>query len=139
MDEIEARVWQRVSRQTQAADLPTLVHRSREAAACLRQLAGMCGPETRRKMQQLYKTAAASANAMAGIAHMQGCTEQITASAWPESGFRRALAQAYRRSSRLWQDYTAQSHSGEYAQVYSTLSAREAQISTELLELLGMR
>lgn len=137
MDEIEARVWQRVSGQTQALELPTLVHRSREAAACLRQLIGMCGPDARRKMQQLYQIAAASAAAVAGIAHMQGCANLPPASAWPQPSLRRALAEAFRRSSSLWEVYAAQSHTGEYAPIFSTLSAREAQISTELLELLG--
>ena len=137
MDELGAQVWQRVHGQMPSPELPTLVHRSREAAVCLRQLIPMCGPDARRKMQQLYKTAAASANALAGIAHMQGCTNPAPASAWPQPSLRRALAEAYRRSRRLWEAYAAQSGTGEYAPIFSVLSAREAQIGTELLELLG--
>ena len=68
MDDMETRVWQRVSGKT-GVTLPDLLRMSREAAACLRQLPG---GKLQCRLMGLAQQEEAVSRALAGIAHSAG-------------------------------------------------------------------
>lgn len=135
MDDMEMRVWQRVSGKA-GITLPDLLRMSREAAVCLRQLAG--GKQQSRLMGLAQREESVS-RVLAGIAHLQGESSQPSPTGWKEENPKRGLALSYRRSRRIWEGLRSRAGDGEFGQVFSQLMMQEQQIGTELLELLGMQ
>lgn len=133
MDDMETRVWQRVSGKT-GMTLPDLLRMSREAAVCLRQLAG-----GKSRLAGLAQREEAISRVLAGIAHLQGEPPQPSPTGWKEESLKRGLALRYRRSRRIWEGLRSRAGDGEFGQVFSQLMVQEQQIGTELLELLGMQ
>ena len=125
MDDMETRVWQRVSGKT-GVTLPDLLRMSREAAACLRQLPG---GKLQCRLMGLAQQEEAISRALAGIAHLQGEQPRPSPVGWKEEKLQRGLALGYRRS---------RAGDGEFGQIFSQLMVQEQQIGTTLLELVGL-
>ena len=103
MDDMETRVWQRVSGKT-GVTLPDLLRMSREAAACLRQLPG---GKLQCRLMGLAQQEEAVSRALAGIAHLQGEQPRPSPVGWKEENLRRGLALCYRRSRKIWRGCAA--------------------------------
>lgn len=134
MDDMETRVWQRVSGKT-GATLPDLLRMSREAAACLRQLPG---GKLQCRLMGLAQQEEAVSRALAGIAHLQGEQPRPSPVGWKEENFQRGLALCYRRSRKIWEGLRSRAGDGEFGQIFSQLMVQEQQIGTTLLELVGL-
>lgn len=134
MDDMETRVWQRVSGKT-GVTLPDLLRMSREAAACLRQLPG---GKLQCRLMGLAQQEEAVSRALAGIAHLQGEQPRPSPAGWKEENFQRGLALCYRRSRKIWEGLRSRAGDGEFGQIFSQLMVQEQQIGTTLLELLGL-
>lgn len=135
MDEMEARVWQRVSGRA-GTERPDLLRLSREAAACLRLLSGAAGMNQGR-VAALFRREEAISRTLCGMAHLRGEGQQNLPSGWREENCKRGLSLAYRRSRKLWEGLSACTGDGEFGQVYAWLTAQEQQIGAEILEILG--
>lgn len=134
MDDMETRVWQRVSGKT-GVTLPDLLRMSREAAACLRQLPG---GKLQCRLMGLAQQEEAVSRALAGIAHLQGEQSRPSPVGWKEENFQRGLALCYRRSRKIWERLRSRAGDGEFGQIFSQLMVQEQQIGTTLLELVGL-
>ena len=134
MDDMETRVWQRVSGKT-GVTLPDLLRMSREAAACLRQLPG---GKLQCRLMGLAQQEEAVSRALAGIAHLQGEQSRPSPVGWKEEKLQRGLALCYRRSRKIWEGLRSRAGDGEFGQIFSQLMVQEQQIGTTLLELVGM-
>ena len=134
MDDMETRVWQRVSGKT-GVTLPDLLRMSREAAACLRQLPG---GKLQCRLMGLAQQEEAVSRALAGIAHLQGEQPQPGPVGWKEEHLQRGLALCYRRSRKIWEGLRSRAGDGEFGQIFSQLMVQEQQIGTTLLELVGL-
>lgn len=134
MDDMETRVWQRVSGKT-GVTLPDLLRMSREAAACLRQLPG---GKLQCRLMGLAQQEEAVSRALAGIAHLQGEQPRPSPVGWKEENFQRGLALCYRRSRKIWEGLRSRAGDGEFGQIFSQLMVQEQQIGTTLLELVGL-
>lgn len=134
MDDMETRVWQRVSGKT-GVTLPDLLRMSREAAACLRQLPG---GKLQCRLMGLAQQEEAVSRALAGIAHLQGEQPRPSPVGWKEENFQRGLALGYRRSRKIWEGLRSRAGDGEFGQIFSQLMVQEQQIGTTLLELVGL-
>ena len=134
MDDMETRVWQRVSGKT-GVTLPDLLRMSREAAACLRQLPG---GKLQCRLMGLAQQEEAVSRALAGIAHLQGEQSRPSPVGWKEENFQRGLALCYRRSRKIWEGLRSRAGDGEFGQIFSQLMVQEQQIGTTLLELVGL-
>ncbi len=134
MDDMETRVWQRVSGKT-GVTLPDLLRMSREAAACLRQLPG---GKLQCRLMGLAQQEEAVSRALAGIAHLQGEQPQPRPVGWKEEHLQRGLALCYRRSRKIWEGLRSRAGDGEFGQIFSQLMVQEQQIGTTLLELVGL-
>lgn len=134
MDDMETRVWQRVSGKT-GVTLPDLLRMSREAAACLRQLPG---GKLQCRLIGLAQQEEAVSRALAGIAHLQGEQSRPSPVGWKEENFQRGLALCYRRSRKIWEGLRSRAGDGEFGQIFSQLMVQEQQIGTTLLELVGL-
>ena len=134
MDDMETRVWQRVSGKT-GVTLPDLLRMSREAAACLRQLPG---GKLQCRLMGLAQQEEAVSRALAGIAHLQGEQSRPSPFGWKEENFQRGLALCYRRSRKIWEGLRSRAGDGEFGQIFSQLMVQEQQIGTTLLELVGL-
>lgn len=132
MDDMETRVWQRVSGKT-GVTLPDLLRMSREAAACLRQLPG---GKLQCRLMGLAQQEEAVSRALGGIAHLQGEQSRPSPVGWKEENFQRGLALCYRRSRKIWEGLRSRAGDGEFGQIFSQLMVQEQQIGTTLLELL---
>ncbi len=134
MDDMETRVWQRVSGKT-GVTLPDLLRMSREAAACLRQLPG---GKLQCRLMGLAQQEEAVSRVLAGIAHLQGEQPQPSPVGWKEEHLLRGLALGYRRSRKIWEGLRSRAGDGEFGQIFSQLMVQEQQIGTTLLELVGL-
>ena len=134
MDDMETRVWQRVSGKT-GVTLPDLLRMSREATACLRQLPG---GKLQCRLMGLAQQEEAVSRALAGIAHLQGEQSRPSPVGWTEENFQRGLALCYRRSRKIWEGLRSRAGDGEFGQIFSQLMVQEQQIGTTLLELVGL-
>lgn len=134
MDDMETRVWQRVSGKT-GVTLPDLLRMSREAAACLRQLPG---GKLQCRLMGLAQQEEAVSRALAGIAHLQGEQSRPSPVGWKEENFQRGLALCYHRSRKIWEGLRSRAGDGEFGQIFSQLMVQEQQIGTTLLELVGL-
>lgn len=134
MDDMETRVWQRVSGKT-GVTLPDLLRMSREAAACLRQLPG---GKLQCRLMGLSQQEEAVSRALAGIAYLQGEQPQPRPVGWKEENLQRGLALSYRRSRKIWEGLRSRAGDGEFGQIFSQLMVQEQQIGTTLLELVGL-
>lgn len=134
MDDMETRVWQRVSGKT-GVTLPDLLRMSREAAACLRQLPG---GKLQCRLTGLAQQEEAVSRALAGIAHLQGEQPRPSPVGWKEEHLQRGLALCYRRSRKIWEGLRSRAGDGEFGQIFSQLMVQEQQIGTTLLELAGL-
>lgn len=134
MDDMETRVWQRVSGKT-GVTLPDLLRMSREATACLRQLPG---GKLQCRLMGLAQQEEAVSRALAGIAHLQGEQSRPSPVGWKEENFQRGLALCYRRSRKIWEGLRSRAGDGEFGQIFSQLMVQEQQIGTTLLELVGL-
>lgn len=134
MDDMETRVWQRVSGKT-GVTLPDLLRMSREAAACLRQLPG---GKLQCRLMGLAQQEEAVSRALAGIAHLQGEQSRPGPVGWKEENLQRGLALCYRRSRKIWEGLRSRAGDGEFGQIFSQLMVQEQQIGTTLLELVGL-
>lgn len=134
MDDMETRVWQRVSGKT-GVTLPDLLRMSREAATCLRQLPG---GKLQCRLMGLAQQEEAVSRALAGIAHLQGEQPRPSPVGWKEENFQRGLALCYRRSRKIWEGLRSRAGDGEFGQIFSQLMVQEQQIGTTLLELVGL-
>lgn len=134
MDDMETRVWQRVSGKT-GVILPDLLRMSREAAACLRQLPG---GKLQCRLVGLAQQEEAVSRALAGISHLQGEQPQPRPVGWKEENLQRGLALCYRRSRKIWEGLRSRAGDGEFGQIFSQLMVQEQQIGTTLLELAGL-
>lgn len=134
MDDMETRVWQRVSGKT-GVTLADLLRMSREAAACLRQLPG---GKLQCRLMGLAQQEEAVSRALAGIAHLQGEQPRPSPVGWKEEHLQRGLALCYRRSRKIWEGLRSRAGDGEFGQIFSQLMVQEQQIGTTLLELVGL-
>ena len=134
MDDMETRVWQRVSGKT-GVTLPDLLRMSREAAACLRQLPG---GKLQCRLMGLAQQEEAISRVLAGIAHLQGEQPRPSPVGWKEEKLQRGLALGYRRSRKIWEGLRSRAGDGEFGQIFSQLMVQEQQIGTTLLELVGL-
>ena len=134
MDDMETRVWQRVSGKT-GVTLPDLLRMSQEAAACLRQLPG---GKLQCRLMGLAQQEEAVSRALAGIAHLQGEQPRPSPVGWKEEHLQRGLALSYRRSRKIWEGLRSRAGDGEFGQIFSQLMVQEQQIGTTLLELVGL-
>ncbi len=134
MDDMETRVWQRVSGKT-GVTLPDLLRMSREAAACLRQLPG---GKLQCRLMGLAQQEEAVSRVLAGIAHLQGEQSRPSPVGWKEENLQRGLALCYRRSRKIWEGLRSRAGDGEFGQIFSQLMVQEQQIGTTLLELVGL-
>lgn len=134
MDDMETRVWQRVSGKT-GVTLPDLLRMSREAAACLRQLPG---GKLQCRLMGLAQQEEAVSRALAGIAHLQGEQSRPSPVGWKEENLQRGLVLCYRRSRKIWEGLRSRAGDGEFGQIFSQLMVQEQQIGTTLLELVGL-
>lgn len=134
MDDMETRVWQRVSGKT-GVTLADLLRMSREAAACLRQLPG---GKLQCRLMGLAQQEEAVSRALAGIAHLQGEQPRPSPVGWKEEHLQRGLALSYRRSRKIWEGLRSRAGDGEFGQIFSQLMVQEQQIGTTLLELAGL-
>ena len=134
MDDMETRVWQRVSGKT-GVTLPDLLRMSREAAACLRQLPG---GKLQCRLMGLAQQEEAVSRALAGLAHLQGEQSRPSPVGWKEEKLQRGLALCYRRSRKIWEGLRSRAGDGEFGQIFSQLMVQEQQIGTTLLELVGL-
>lgn len=134
MDDMETRVWQRVSGKT-GVTLPDLLRMSREAAACLRQLPG---GKLQCRLMGLAQQEEAVSRALAGVAHLQGEQPRPSPVGWKEEHLQRGLALCYRRSRKIWEGLRSRAGDGEFGQIFSQLMVQEQQIGTTLLELVGL-
>lgn len=134
MDDMETRVWQRVSGKT-GVTLPDLLRMSREAAACLRQLPG---GKLQCRLMGLAQQEEAVSRALAGIVHLQGEQSRPSPVGWKEEYLLRGLALGYRRSRKIWEGLRSRAGDGEFGQIFSQLMVQEQQIGTTLLELVGL-
>ena len=71
MEDMEARVWQRVGGR-EPMELPQLARLCREAAADYRNLAALCAGQARQTLLELHREAAAAAQAVSGMAMLRG-------------------------------------------------------------------
>ena len=97
MEDMEARVWQRVGGR-EPMELPQLARLCREAAADYRNLAALCAGQARQTLLELHREAAAAAQAVSGMAMLRGLELPRDQTCWPEKQLRRGLALAYHRS-----------------------------------------
>ena len=135
MEEMEARVWQRVGGKP-PMELPRLTLLCLEAAADYRALAPAFSGEARQTLLALHRQAAFAARALAGILTLRGLELPPDPTPWPERNKRRALAIAYRRSCTLWEAFSAWSASAEFAPAFRYLAQQEAEISTRIAALI---
>lgn len=136
MEDMEARVWQRVGGR-EPMELPQLARLCREAAADYRNLAALCAGQARQTLLELHREAAAAAQAVSGMAMLRGLELPHDQTCWPEKQLRRGLALAYRRSRELWQAFQSWSASSEFGFSFRALARREEAASTRLLALLA--
>lgn len=136
MEEMEARVWQRVGGR-QPMELPQLARLCRTAAADYRNLAAGCSGQTRQTLLSLHQQAAFAAQAVTGMAVLRGLELPENPACWTEKQLRRGLALAYRRSRELWEAFQAWSASGEFDFSFRSLARQEEANSTRLLALLS--
>ena len=71
MEDMEARVWQRVGGR-EPMELPQLARLCREAAADYRNLAALCAGQARQTLLELHREAAAAAQAVSGVEMLWG-------------------------------------------------------------------
>lgn len=135
MEEMEARVWQRVGGKP-PMELPRLTQLCREAAADYRALAPAFPGEARQTLLALHREAAFAARALAGILTLRGLDLPPDPTLWPERNKRRALALAYRRSCTLWEAFSAWSASAEFAPTFRYLAQQETTISYRIAALI---
>ena len=135
MEEMEARVWQRVGGKP-PMELPPLTRLCREAAADYRALAPAFSGEARQTLLALHRQAAFSARALAGILTLRGLDAPPAPTPWPERNKRRALALAYRRSRTLWEAFSAWSADGELTPVFRYLAQQETEISARIMSII---
>lgn len=135
MEEMEARVWQRVGGK-QPMELPRLAQLCSQAAGDYRALAPAFSGEARQTLLALHREAAFAARALNGILTLRGLSPLPASAPWPEQNKRRALALAYRRSYMLWECFLDWSSSGEFAPVFRQLAQREMAISTRIAAII---
>lgn len=135
MEEMEARVWQRVGGK-QPMELPRLLQLCREAAADYRALAPAFSGEARQTLLALHRDAAFAARAVAGILTLRGLNPPPDPALWPEQNKRRALALAYRRSRTLWEEFSSWSAASEFTPAFRYLAQQETAISARITALI---
>ena len=135
MEEMEARVWQRVGGK-QPMELPRLAQLCGQAAGDYRALAAAFSGEARQTLLALHRESAFAARALGGILTLRGLDPLPVPAPWREQNKRRALALAYRRSNMLWNEFFARSSSGEFAPVFRYLAQQESAISARITALI---
>ena len=136
MEEMEARVWQRVSG-SEPMELTQLVRLCRTAAADYRNLAAGCTGETRQTLLALHQEAAFAAQAITGMIVLRGLEPPTSPVCFTEKQRRRSLSLAYRRSRTIWEAFQVWSSSAEFGLTFRTLAHREESISARLLALIA--
>lgn len=137
MDEMEARVWQRVGGSA-PVQLPALARLCREAAADYRNLAAGCAGETRQTLLALHRDAVLTAQSVTGMVILGGLEPPEAPVCPPERQLRRGLALAYRRSRTIWEAFQARSSGGEFGFAFRALARREEAIGARLLQLIAL-
>lgn len=139
--ELEQRVWQRVSgvqAPEEGTSLREMEQRCRESASVFRQLAQSSTGQMREMLQELHRQEYGNALALMGMRVLSGEEpEKLQCCIWPKTGTCRALALAYRRSSRAREDYAARAACGEFAPVFAAMAREESEKMGRILSLIG--
>lgn len=142
--ELERRVWQRVSgtqvpAQGECTSLREMEQRSRESAMVFRQLAQTSTGLMRDTLQELHRQEYGNALTLLGIRVLSGEEpEKQPGCPWTKTGTCRALALAFRRSSRAREDYAARASAGEFAPVFAAMEREEGEKMRKILALIGL-
>lgn len=144
--ELERRVWQRVSgAQPQVpegeacASLREMEQRCRESAMVFRQLAQTSTGLMRDTLQDLHRREYGNALTLMGIRILSGEEpEKQPGCPWTKTGTCRALALAFRRSSRAREDYAAHAARGEFAPVFDAMEREEREKMGRILALIAL-
>ena len=149
--ELERRVWQRVNganggktaqpctQEVPETSLRELEQRSREAANVFAQLAQTVSGMMRQMLQELYHQEYHTSLTLRGMRVLSGEEpEKITCCPWTKTGTCRALALAFRRSSRAREDYAARASAGEFAPVFAAMEREEGEKMRKILALIGL-
>ena len=142
--ELERRVWQRVSgaqvpAQGECTSLREMEQRSRESAMVFRQLAQTSTGLMRDTLQELHRQEYGNALTLLGIRVLSGEEpEKQPGCPRTKTGTCRALALAFRRSSRAREDYAARASAGEFAPVFAAMEREEGEKMRKILALIGL-
>lgn len=134
--EQEQQIWQRV-----AGELPNLRNmelRCRESAAAFLQMSRAASGEAKAALENLHSLEHGNEMAIRGMRILSGEEPESERQYYSQqSGQRRGLAQAYRRSLQARADYGTWSKKGPFAQVFCQLEEQEARKQGKILTLLG--
>ena len=141
----EARVWQRVQQEKQAAEpprqvenLPALIMEQQQLSAVYRQLAGRMNGQDGTVLIRLAREANMQAACLQGIATlMNGCAPQGSSPMQQQSNTDTVLRRCYGAELRLLKAYENRSGDAEYGPVFDRLAARGREHCCTLLELIG--
>lgn len=140
--ELERRVWQRVGGaqgQEACTSLREMEQRSRESAMVFRQLAQTSTGRMRDTLQELHRQEYGNALTLRGMRILSGEEpEKQIGCPWSKTGTCRALALAFRRSSRAREDYAARTSAGEFAPVFAAMEREEGKKMGKILAMIGL-
>ena len=141
----EARVWQRVQNEKQAAEppkqvenLPALILEQQQLASAYRQLAGRMNGQEGTVMIRLARESNMQAACLKGIATlMNGFAPQGGAAMQQQSNTDAILRRCYGAELRLLKIYEGRISDAEYGPVFDRMAARGREHCCVLLELIG--
>ena len=129
MEDMEARVWQRVlgQQESPAEDLKPLILAAQEAAAVYEGLG----------LRQLLEEAQRILACLRGISALQGRRMVLKPMQVPKEPKQKALEKCYYRSRKAMLEYTARSAGPEFGEVFRALAEREKEQCLRIVQLLG--
>ncbi len=139
-ENLEARVWQRVSNcpRQEREDLRPLLLAAWEAAAAYRSLTGQLTGRQRQRAQSLYDRAMESVAILKGIQRLRGTEpEALRPQPAQKEPPRRALERCFHRCRRLRTEYMARTLDPETGSLFQALGDREAENGLLLARMLG--
>lgn len=140
MEDMEARVWQRVLAQpqkTQVEDLKPLILVAQELTAVYGRLVREMTGRSRELLRRLQETELANIACLKGISALQGRGVRLNSIQVAREPAEKALEKCYHRTRRATTEYMARSAGAEFGEVYRALADREREQCVRLAEVLG--
>ena len=140
MKDMEARVWQRVRENREAAvtSEQSQLPEAMEMAAVYGHLLKTAGEKSRELLRQLQAGEQANIACLKGIARLRRQELRGKVVTAPKEPPRKLLELCYHRSRRAAVNYMVQSTDGEFGAVYRAMADREERHCAILAQLMGI-